>query len=295
MKTILKLALIINSTACLAMDPARIVAKLQPKTREAKELFSRALERIKTKQDLNSPTENGNLLLVQAAASDEHLVTTIALLYHGADPNIIDAHGQTPLLCAARACAYRTIRTLVYFKADPNHPCYQEFNYHTTPLHEVCCPSRDSHTSKQSKARLKSIEWLLAAGANANAQDSSGATPFFGLVSSRHAGDSTVFLPPDQKEIFKSERKELINTLITCKANGQIKDHLGHTLFTQIQFPVDSYLSIYIAYKLKQRREKLREVLCTFLKGSPHKPERISPFKNFPPDILRYILKYAYP
>ncbi|CAN5193111.1 hypothetical protein BH09DEP1_BH09DEP1_4930 [soil metagenome] len=301
MNTIIKILFVthIGLNLC-AMDPATALAKRKrirdPQTVEAQQLYMQAQELIENKRDLNAPfVANGIPLLAQSAQSNEHIATTFLLLFHGANPDVIDGSGKTPLLYAAQNCADKNIAALVYYKANPNHPCYQQRPNRSTPLQALCLPNQDSFDNKKNKARLKAVEWLLAAKADTNARDASGITPIFGLVTCAREKRSSALMSPRKKVIFSNFRKSLINALLACKANLQITDHMGRDLYHQSGHQVDAYLSIYIAIKGNQRREKLRKLLLQFLKGSPYLPDRISPFKTFPPDILRYILKQAYP
>lgn len=284
--------LILIACQLSAMDQQLLIDQ----TDHAKKLYTQAKELIDSKQNLNTPLPaTGSPLLVASSRNDEHIATTLLLLSQGANPQVYDNLGNTPLLYAAHHCAVRTIIVLLYFNADPNHCSYQESKNKRTPLHALCDPNQDSFDLNKNESRIHSVEWLLAAGANTNAQDSRGNTPLFGLVVCHHEKRSSVLLSPRKKMIFHQSRKNLINAVLACKACPDVKNSLGRTLHDQTGCEVDPYLSIYVGFKIKERREKLRQVLLTFLKGSPLKPERESPFKNIPADILRYILKYAYP
>ena len=184
-------------------------------------------------------------------------------------------------------------RSLVYFGANPNHICYQQRANKITPLHALCMPTQDSFDPKQIYSRQQAVEWLLAARANTNLPDCKGATPLFGLITCCNKKKSTTLMPDAQKELFKNSRTSLINAVLACKANLEITDHFGHKAYSQ--GCVDPYLSIYTPLIGTRRREKLRAILLQFLKGNPNKDDRISPFKKLPSDILKHILKQAYP
>ncbi|GMU19122.1 MAG: hypothetical protein AMXMBFR12_03140 [Candidatus Babeliales bacterium] len=268
--------------------------KLIPKTQQATNLYALAWQYIANKQDLNAPVQNDRPLLITAALSDEHLATAWLLLLHGANPDVKDSLGKTPLLYAAQACAHRIIGTLLYFKANPNHSCYQQSQDRQTPLHALCTPTQDSFDAKKIKARQQSVEWLLAAGADANAQDFLGNTSSFGLVACYYGNKVSALLTPQEKKIFHDTRKQLIDTFLANKANLDKTNTQGNTLFFQRINWVDPYLNIYTAFSHNKRRAKLCKILLAFLKTN-QKPEAKSPFKSMPPDILRYILKLAYP
>lgn len=295
MKIIL-FALLWFSSCCIAMNSSQLPEKLQPKTSAAKELFSYAQKMVKNKQDLNAPTWNDQPLLCIAALSNEHCATAYLLLSHGAEPDIQNSSGSTPLLNACYASAHRIVGLLVYFNANPNHLCYQQSARRITPLHVLCSPYQDSFNAKKIMSRQHAVEWLLAANANTNAQDIHGATPFFGLLACYQKNRSSVLLPRLEKVEFQRARKQLINVFLACHADPTKLDSRGFTAFTQsLEQSSDSYLGIYASHIFKKRREKLRDVLLKFLKTSPNKFDALSPFKGVPGDILRYILKIAYP
>lgn len=268
--------------------------KLIPKTQQAKNLYAVALQYVANKQDLNAPMQNDRPLLITAALSDEHLATAWLLLLHGANPDVQDSLGKKPLLYAAQACAHRIIGTLLYFKANPNHPCYQQSQDKQTPLHALCTPVQDSFDSKKINARQHAVEWLFAAGADANAQDFLGNTPLFDLVACYHGNKISALFTPQEKKIFHTARKQLIDTFLANKANLDKADACGNALFFQTNNWIEPYLSIYTSFAHNKRRTKLCQILLEFLKTNRN-PEAMSPFKSLPPDILRYILKLAYP
>ena len=81
MKPTLKLSIILLCTLnSFGMDPSYLRSKLQPQTPEAKQLYAKAQELIKTGSDLNASIENKCPLLAQAALSNEHTATTLLLL-----------------------------------------------------------------------------------------------------------------------------------------------------------------------------------------------------------------------
>lgn len=289
------LILIFLYSNAFGMDLAQIKPKFHPKTPAAIQLYAQAQELIKSNPDLNANVNHQGTLLAQAALSNDHASTALLLLSHGANPDVIDHLGKTPLLYAAELSAHRIIEALVYFGANPNHPCYQARGNKSTPLHALCTPSHDSSSAYAIKSRQTAVEWLLAAGADTNAQDAHGATPFFGLVSCWRKSSTSTLLASDQKKLFHSVRKNLIHAFLACKANPEIRDMSGKTLHTQTNYYVDPYLDMYIALRYKQRRQKLRALLLTFLKTSDKMPEAQSEFKRLPPDLLRYILNIAYP
>lgn len=288
-------ALICLFSTNFGMDLSHIKPQFHPRTPAGIQLFAQAQELIKNNADLNANVNHKGPLLAQAALNNDYVSTALLLLSHEADPDVIDHLGKTPLLYAAELSAHRIIKALVYFGANPNHPCYQARANKSTPLHKLCAPYHDSSCALKIKSRQDAIEWLLAAGANTNAQDAQGATPFFGLVVCWKKRSTSVLMESHEKKLFHEARKSLINVFLACKANPDITDLSGKTLHTQTGDYVDSYLDLYVAFRFKERRQKLRAVLLRFLKTNTQKPNAQSPFKKLPPDLLKYILKIAYP
>lgn len=289
------LLILIFYSYTVGMDLSQIKPKFHPQTPAAIQLYAQAQELIKSNADLNADVNHQGPLLAQAAFSNDHVATALLLLSLDANPDVIDHLGKTPLLYAAELSAHRIIEALVYFGANPNHACYQTRGNKSTPLHALCTPSHDSSSAYAIKSRQTAVEWLLAAGADTNAQDSQGATPFFRLVSCWKKSSTSALLASDQKKLFHSARKNLIHAFLACKANPAITDITGKTLHTQTNYYIDPYLDMYVTLRFKQRRQKLRALLLIFLKTSDKMPEAQSEFKRLPPDLLRYILKIAYP
>lgn len=280
---------------CLSMDRGNLPTKLLPKTLRAQQLYNKARALIESKSNLNVNIEGQGPLLAKATLSNEHIATTLLLLSHGANPDVIDALGKTPLLYAAENCADRNVGALVHFGANPNHTCYQQRSNKMTPLHALCTPNQDSFDQNKINARQNAIEWLLAAHANTNLKDIDECTPIFNLITCFKGSKISILLPSLNKKNFQDARKTLINTFLVCKASLETKDLQGNDLHHQNRYPIDPYLSMYTALKGKQRHKKLCELLLQFLKGSPNKPDFISPFKKLHSDIIKYILKQVYP
>lgn len=73
--------------------------------------------------DLNMiVTENGRTLLHAAALQSDTLLTLVFLLSKGADPNVYDNEGQTPLTLAVLNNKLEAVDALVNGGADPNYP-----------------------------------------------------------------------------------------------------------------------------------------------------------------------------
>ena len=100
---------------------------------------------------------------VHAAAKIDSIDVITFLCKHGADVNICDVTGSTALYCTVRRSYFRSIRLLLRSGADPN---ISESAFQQSPLHEAV---------RRGDFRLAQI--LLENGADVNARDSSGATP----------------------------------------------------------------------------------------------------------------------
>jgi hypothetical protein len=111
--------------------------------------------------DPNIKNENGRTPLHWAARED-HVEVARLLLEHGADPNIQDKDGLTPLHVAAFYGHVEVVELLLEHGADPNI----QDKYGDTLLHWAA-----------SKGRVDVVKLLLAHGANPTVKDKDGKTP----------------------------------------------------------------------------------------------------------------------
>jgi ankyrin repeat protein len=108
-----------------------------------------------------------------AFATQPELISSIgALLAAGADPNLPDPDGISPLLIATENLHFDVAAFLLKKGASPNQwdwwgrtPLYAAVDMHTLPT-----GGRPDHLSLDGTTSLQMIELLLNAGANANAQ-----------------------------------------------------------------------------------------------------------------------------
>jgi ankyrin repeat protein len=109
------------------------------------------------------------LMLVAQHIGDETIVT--ALLDHGADPNVRDANGLTVLhyVLGHRFDDPETVRTLIAHGAKVN---VHSDTDGVTPLHQAAA-----------NGHVKSMQLLLAAGADIHARDAHGRTPLMTAAS----------------------------------------------------------------------------------------------------------------
>ena len=85
--------------------------KINSTTKRSDDIFTNGLTKSRPELDVNQPTHSGLAPLHQAVLNG-NLDTVKLLLTHGADPNVRDAYGYTPLHAAA-ACGLRNISCLL--------------------------------------------------------------------------------------------------------------------------------------------------------------------------------------
>src|ERR1700733_1759841 len=110
---------------------------------------------IQNGADVDAKTKNGTTALILSAREDEtdmtaDLQAVEILLRSGANPNLADASGVTPLMIAARCEGSDLVRLLLQFGADPN----VEDKSHRTAL-----------TNALQSSRRENADLLRAAGA----------------------------------------------------------------------------------------------------------------------------------
>ena len=129
-------------------------------------MSARVCEILARKPSLAHERNAGPTLLHTASAMAD-LATVELLLHLGADPNVADTGGHTPLYSLANECkvpdAARVVRALVRAGADVNAAAGVK---HCTPLHMAA-----------RRGNVEVAEALIECGADVEARDSRGDTP----------------------------------------------------------------------------------------------------------------------
>lgn len=126
-----------------------------------------ALKLIKAGADVNTGNPvNGKASALHVAAKKGHHDLVVLLVEHGAHLNAVTSYGESPLHWAAETLQHGIIRWLAQkgAKIQKNH--FQE-----NPLHIVAL-------SLQTEGKLETYQALMDAGANPNAKNQAGQTPF---------------------------------------------------------------------------------------------------------------------
>jgi ankyrin repeat protein len=185
------------------------------------------------------------------AAKEGFRTVAECLLLHGANPNVVDSVGLTPLDWAAkrghRACA----ALLILRGADVNRGVRLSGR---TPLLEVA----GGYGDRQDPRRVEIVEMLLGAGADVNVANRFGTTPLHQATS--------------------YGRLEIVALLIAAGANIEAKDEHGRT-------PLQEGISGFQpeAAMLLLRKGAKPDL---YLTGVPFRPEWVAEFLDKYPEVV---------
>eukprot|EP00028_Trichosphaerium_sp_Am-I-7-wt_P013249 CAMPEP_0168511828 /NCGR_PEP_ID=MMETSP0405-20121227/2395_1 /TAXON_ID=498012 /ORGANISM="Trichosphaerium sp, Strain Am-I-7 wt" /LENGTH=327 /DNA_ID=CAMNT_0008530135 /DNA_START=272 /DNA_END=1255 /DNA_ORIENTATION=+ len=150
------------------------------------------LEDRRVNVDAREPREGFTPLMFSVVNHQVESITT--LIEQGANPNLKDFTGRTPLYLATQLAFTDVVKYLVENSADPNQADLDG----VTPLHAAAA-----------LGNMKCIEILIRNGAWIDARDNQGETPlFFALREGQH---------------------EVVKALISCGANVSIENSDGET------------------------------------------------------------------
>jgi ankyrin repeat protein len=151
--------------------------------------------------DLNArESRNGNIALA-LAQRHRHRDVVKALLEAGADPNIADKGGYTPLISAAMDGDYEVARFLLQKKADPNLQASSGPRKGITAL-----------MSAAAKGHLQVAALLIDSGADPSIKDEAGTTAYSYAVHNKHApiadliGANQVRNLDDSRRVIKKQQ-----------------------------------------------------------------------------------------
>lgn len=187
--------------------------------------------------------------LLHKAASRPEMVA--ALLSHGADPNVPDSSGATPLVRAVRWQSLDTVKVLVAGGADLELGT----NFEETPLIQAV-----------SKGQLEIARFLLDAGADVNARSSFGKTP---LVLAKQSGSAELIElvrknwkenqpPPDANEQTTPEKVDAMFEAIEKGDVAAVEALLSDGVSTEVY---DSYRNTALMKAAFGRQRDIFDVL----------------------------------
>ncbi|KAH8645547.1 ankyrin repeat-containing domain protein [Tricladium varicosporioides] len=127
-------------------------------------------------------SEGRSALCWAAGRGDER--STLILLSHGADPNVLDKNGRSPLYLAADEARAGCVRLLLEAGASPDPQSPKGVPSRSSPL---LCAAMTPHD----KMALKT---LLDFGANPNSKSPTGETPLMAVARCRAAADALLLI-----------------------------------------------------------------------------------------------------
>lgn len=176
------------------------------------------LEKVKVLLAINpalvSVKDEGGMTALHWAVDKDHKAVVDFLLANKADVNARDSRGMTPLHFAAEFNYTDVAESLLRSGADVN----AKTSDGRTPFF--------SAVAKGSNAVAELL--LAAAGADVNSRDMEGETPLHRAVLSGNAPDEYHAYPKDA-QTQRDRAKEMVELLLTNKADINARDNDGHT------------------------------------------------------------------
>lgn len=134
---------------------------------------------------IDEVSKKGGCTALMWALSFEEAEISAQLLAAGADPQLADDAGRTPLMVAAKSGLLSSVEALITAGADVNHA-------QTAGQNEIGRRALSLATSKEQNAPV--LEYLLANGAEVDAVDEHGKTALMAAAFSGHAANVQALL-----------------------------------------------------------------------------------------------------
>lgn len=190
---------------------------------ELERIVEERLANVENPLSLNSPIRDNINPLLASSVSDKYVNLTRSLLVAGADPDVQNRIGQTPLTNAVEHLADNTVETLLIHRANPN--IYIEA-VQSTPLVRLCNCGYDQIDENLIKKRVAIAKLLIKHGANPN-DPANDARPLSFLIS--EYPNFADRLPAEYAANFLSQRKALISILVRGHLDIYARDPNGKT------------------------------------------------------------------
>ena len=221
-RTLLAMRKLAERNAKVAAETRERQRKAQRQAREQERERARARQQAEAREQKRRKPSSGELFhWLHRGENSESRARILALLNEGADPNVVDDHGNTPMHYAALlGFSEDILKTLI----AAGGRCGTRNAAGETPLHYA---AHNINTLFPQKAYIQA---LIACGANPNAQDQGGNTPLhmaflmpappYELGTSGTGGVAV----GQQQHVVK---EDTLRSLLTNGANPNIKNRAG--------------------------------------------------------------------
>ncbi len=306
LKKYLLMILVAMASSIYGMQKKPAKEEIAQQEKQAYEnLLALVKDRIDRKLDLNQPIVFNYLrytpLIKACRNGDQYLFITQLLLNNGADPDVRDDNGQTPLHHAADQFAIETTKALLAAKPKPANP-NSISDVFGSPLHNVCSDARDEiYDTERTSKRVKIAKLLLQSSHvdPNNAQNSLKYTCLHYLITRSYhnfsAIDALMDSTKEQRKRFFNQRKKLIKSILKYGGSLEIANARGNT-------PIQQAYENYEADPLNKRTYRklakyaLRKRLFLSLgHASKHDTKEKLYFQLLPKEIVNLIIKKMYP